>query len=428
MTAAGNDAVTGGPDPNDPDAGGTEDTPSTGFVYVMSNQETGNSVTVFHREVNGDLTRLRTFPTGGLGVGKSYDLEQASDAVGSQGSLVMSPDRRFLFGVDAGSDTISSLAIDGEDLVLVDRVPSGGFHPVSLTVHENLLFVANTGGPPPNEEGDPDATISGYTVDPGGRLTPIAGSIRALPGGPLALPSQISFNPAGTLLAVTERQTNFIDVFPVDAYGRPGDPVRTPSNGPAPFTCTFHGPDVLLSTEVVGVNFMLGAVSSYRVAPTGQLTVISGSVNTTEIASCWSADSLLDPDVTYIANAQSGTVSAVRFDENGAITPFPPDGHLVSTRDSRATQDMAITSDGRFLYVITGGFDEKLADPRVPTFVEGTPFSNRMSISAFRIESSAALTPLRGFAVADEPPEVSMPGFLVPMTGLAPGSQGIVAT
>lgn len=79
-----------------------------GFVYVMSNQETGNSVTVFTRDVYGNLTRKGTYPTGGLGVGRSYDLEDTSDPLVSQGSLIAGEDQRFLFGVDSGSNEVSS--------------------------------------------------------------------------------------------------------------------------------------------------------------------------------------------------------------------------------------------------------------------------------------------------------------------------------
>jgi hypothetical protein len=90
---------------------------------------------------------------------------------------------------------------------------------------------------------------------------------------------------------------------------------------------------------------------------------------------------------------------------------------------------MALSSNGRFLYVLTAGFDEKIADPRLPTYVKGTPFSGKMSISAYRIEANGTLTTLHGYGVADDPPTVIGPGVLAPsMGGLAPGSQGIVAT
>ncbi|MCT2592728.1 lactonase family protein [Streptomyces sp. N2-109] len=439
VTPAGNAGTTAGttagPQGGTPPGGGTDPTPTppstptpgSGFVYVMSNQETGNSVTVFNRSVYGDLTRGGTFVTGGLGVGKSYDLEAASDPMVSQGSLIASPDQRFLLAVDAGSNEVSSLAIEGDQLRLVTRVPSGGVRPVSLTVHGDLVYVVNAGGLPPNTPPNPDAVIAGFTLGEDGTLTPLEGSVKPLLGGPAAGPSQIAFTPDGTQLIVTERQTNIIDVFLIDGCGLPGDPVRNESNGPAPFTASFQGEDVLLVTEIIGVNFTYGSLSTYRLSPDGKLTVISGSVNTTERTACWTADSVLDPSITYIANNQSGTVSGCRFAEDGSITMFPEDGHLVTARDQHATQDMAITNDGRFLYVLTAGYDEKIVDPRLPTYVEGSPYSNRMSISAYRIEANGSLTALTGYAVADEPPTVASVGLLELQTGIAPGSEGLVA-
>jgi hypothetical protein len=52
-----------------------------------------------------------------------------------------------------------------------------------------------------------------------------------------------------------------------------------------------------------------------------------------------------------------------------------------------------------------------------------------MSISAYRVEANGTLTTLHGYGVADDPPRVIGPGVLAPsLGGLAPGSQGLVAT
>ncbi|MFL6161769.1 MAG: lactonase family protein [Jatrophihabitantaceae bacterium] len=399
---------------------------NNGYVWVMSNQETGNSVTTFTRSYEGELTRKGTYVTGGLGAGKSYDLEAASDPLVSQGALILSDDKRFLFAVNAGSDEVSVLRIDGEALTAVDRVPSGGVRPVSLTTHGNLLYVVNAGGLPPNEPPAPDATISGWWVGEDGTLTPIEGSTKPLLGGSAAGPSQIQFSPDGRFLVTPERQTNIIDVFPVDANGVAGDPVKNISAGAGPFTATFTG-DVLLVCEIIGVNFTYGSASTYRINDDGTLTTISAAVNTTERTACWTVNGIIDPSVTYVANNQSGTISAFRFDENGAITSFPEDGHLASARENHLTQDLAISADGRFLFVLIGGYDEKLADPRLPTYVPGTPYSNRMSLGAYRIEPNSSLTPLKGYAVVDDPPTQISLGLLKLQDGLAPGSEGMVA-
>ncbi|MGH3805551.1 MAG: lactonase family protein [Pseudonocardiaceae bacterium] len=366
----------------------------TGTVYVMNNQDTGNSVTVFNRAADGGLTRIGTFPTGGLGAGNSIVALASADPLISQGSLTISADHRFLFAVNAGSNEVSSLAIQGTTLVPVDRIPSGGTHPVSVTVHQHLLYVVN----------QTDGTIAGFTIANDGKLSPLAGSTQTLIGGPNAGPAQIQFTPDGTGLVVTERANNVIDVFPVDQDGRASAPVNNPSNGAGPFGFTFVGEDVIIVSESIA-----NANSSYRVAGDGTIKVISGSVPETEQTPCWVVtNSVTDPRYAYVTNSFSGTISGYRIDSNRELTLLSPDGHSAVLRDSRAPIDNAVSSDGQFLYVLTVGFNVARA--------AAVTTCGKMGISAFRIETDGSLTPLRGFGIADDDPD-----------GLAPGTQGIVA-
>src|SRR5260370_27998521 len=56
---------------------------SSGAVYVLSNQATANSVLVYKRDSNGNLTYSSSVPTGGTGAGSG------GDPLGSQGSLTL---------------------------------------------------------------------------------------------------------------------------------------------------------------------------------------------------------------------------------------------------------------------------------------------------------------------------------------------------
>ncbi len=67
------------------------------------------------------------------------------------------------------------LAIDGEKLILADRVPSGGTTPVSVTVHKHVVYVLNRG-----DFDIGDGNITGFTVDSHGKLTPIPDSTQLL--------------------------------------------------------------------------------------------------------------------------------------------------------------------------------------------------------------------------------------------------------
>ena len=88
-----------------------------GAVYTMTNAAAGNAVLVFARAVDGTLTPTAPVPTGGLGTGAG---------LGNQGGVVLSPDQRWLFVVNAGSNNISVFAVMQDGLELVDRIASGG--------------------------------------------------------------------------------------------------------------------------------------------------------------------------------------------------------------------------------------------------------------------------------------------------------------
>jgi hypothetical protein len=81
----------------------------------------------------------RTAVAGGAGTGQG---------IGSQGALQVSSDGRFLLVADAGSGQISVLRIrrDGSPRQVDDSpIASGGSTPVTIAVHDDLVFVGNTG-------------------------------------------------------------------------------------------------------------------------------------------------------------------------------------------------------------------------------------------------------------------------------------------
>src|SRR2546430_17008169 len=71
-----------------------------GFVYVMTNQDSGNSVVVYKRSTNGTLHRAQEVSTHGLGSGGTQD------PLASQSALRLSSDGKLLFAVNAGPNEI----------------------------------------------------------------------------------------------------------------------------------------------------------------------------------------------------------------------------------------------------------------------------------------------------------------------------------
>jgi 6-phosphogluconolactonase len=329
--------------------------PSAGAVYAMSNDAGGNQVIVFERDFRGRLTLADSYPTQGLGTGGDID------PLASQGSLILSANHRWLIAVNAGSDDIAVFRVLEHGLNPVGTFASGGASPVSLALYGNLLYVLNAGrdtvGP----------SIAGFILNSDGELTPLAGSTRSLgPGGF----HQVGFNPSGDTLVITQGDpngANAILVFGVDEDGLPdAAPTVSPSSGLVPFGFIFDSGGHLLVSEAGS-----GAVSSYEIMDDHTLEVIDGSVANGNSATCWIAGTWFGS--VFTANTGSNNLSSYKVT---AAT-----GELL-VRNVNAAQgdkpiDMAITTGGRFLYVVN---------------------ANNGTVGAFRISPSGGLTNLGSVA------------------------------
>jgi 6-phosphogluconolactonase len=306
----------------------------TGGVYTMTNGAGANAVIAFRRGADGSLSPLGTSPTGGRGTGG------AIDPLMSQYALALDDGHRTLFVVNAGSDQVSAFRVrDDATLELADVASSGGDMPVSLASRGAFLYVLNAGS----------NTISGLRVNPNGKLIPIAHSTRSLAPG-AAGASTIHFSADGDRLIVTERDANRIETFAVDANGRLGDPVVTPSNGAVPFgfDVTPRGHPII--TEAMGAA-PNGAISSYRVNASGALTVITRSLNAGGMATCWLILTS-DGHIAFVSNTLSNTIGAFRVADDGTVTVL--NTQAGSTGPGSAPIDVDLVGD-RYLYVLEGG-------------------------------------------------------------------------
>jgi 6-phosphogluconolactonase (cycloisomerase 2 family) len=314
----------------------------SGAVYVLTNQ-VSNAVAAFDRAPDGTLTAAGTFSTGGAGNPVAQPGDPATDPLASQGALSLSDDKQFLFAVNAGSNEISVLSIGKDALTLVDKVSSGGVRPISLTVHENLLYVLNEGGTP---------NITGFTVSDTGELTPLPGSTRPLTAGSAADPAEVSFNPDGSLLVVTEKAANLIDVYVVGSDGVAGPPIPNPSNGLTPFGFAFDQRNNLIVSEAVGGAPNASAVSSYIAALNGTLDVVSASVPDMQTAACWIVITNSGRYV-YTTNTGSGVASSYTLDANGTLTLL--NSVAANLGATSFPIDMALNNSSRYLYVHAAG-------------------------------------------------------------------------
>jgi 6-phosphogluconolactonase len=296
-------------------------------IYVQTNDAERNEVIAFDRSDDGRLESLGRFETGGRGTGRPH--------LASQSSIVLSDDGSRLLVANPGSDEVSLFAVEADGLRLASTVASGGSAPTSVAVHGDLVYVLNNGS----------GNIAGFTLDDLG-LTPLEGSTRELAAG--ADPAQVSFNPDGRTLVVTERGTNAISSFAVGEDGLAEGPTTIPSSGATPYGFDFAD-GVVIVTEAFGGEKGKAAASSYKVSG-GTLAPVSGSVGDTRSEVCWAA-ATGDGRFVYVTNFGDGTISSYAVGDGGAIELL--EAVAASTRLGEAgVRDEAITSDGRFLYAI----------------------------------------------------------------------------
>lgn len=340
MLAPFSTATFGGPKPKNLRAGG---------VYVLTNQ-VNNQVAAFRRSSKGMLTPAGMFPTGGAGDPVPQGTDPATDPLASQGALVIGPGNRFLFAVNAGSNQISVMKIKKNELTMVDIVDSGGIRPISLALHDHLLYVLNEGGTP---------NITGFTIGENGTLTPLPGSTRPLIGGVAADPAQVGFSSDGSLLVVTEKAGNRINTYTVDDDGLPSAAINNPSNGMTPFGFAFNNAGTLVVSEAFGGAANASAASSYSAPDSGTLSVVSGSVANSQTASCW----VVIPNngkVAFVSNTGSGTISSYRIGANDESLTLA-NSVAGTTGMGSAPIDMTLSNNSRFLYVLAGGSQSVVA-------------------------------------------------------------------
>jgi 6-phosphogluconolactonase (cycloisomerase 2 family) len=211
--------------------------------------------------------------------------------------------------------------------------------PISLTVHDHLLYVLNGGAP---------TNITGFDTH-GDGLAPIPGSTRAMGPGATG-PAQISFGRNGHVLVVSEKTTSSIETFYVDD-DVPDNAAVFSATGATPFGFDFdkHG-NVLTSNAS-------GSASSYSLSREGRVNVISGAVQTFQGAPCWLVTSK-DGDYAYTANAGPGTISGFTVGDDGTLTLLTPGGATATIGAGSHPIDLSISRDGRYLYNLTDGLHQ----------------------------------------------------------------------
>jgi 6-phosphogluconolactonase len=310
-----------------------------GHVYVNDNTAGTNTIAGFDRHADGSLTPEAgsPFDAGGAGTGAG---------LASQGALQITDNGRYLVAVDAGSNQLSVLRIhrDGSLRLVRDGVvSSGGGLPVSVAIHDRLVYVANASPVGPN--------YTGFILGHHGRLYPLAGSTVALPDG--SQPGDMLFNGTGSKLVGTRVGPSEIDSFTVGSKGRltaaPGSPF--PAQGLGPFGSEFRptNPDQLFVSNAHNTAAGSGTVSAFSDSSNGTLSSIGSSpFADLQTAPCW-VEITHDGRFLFTVNTGSGEISRYSITHGGALTLLG--STPVSATGGVGAVDARLSPDGRTLYV-----------------------------------------------------------------------------
>jgi len=367
-----------------------------GHLYMQTN-EVKNAIIHYHWSANGALAEVERVATGGAGSGELspiYHIKRPNDFEGA-GSVILTPDRRFLFTTNAGDNSVSSFAVDKEGRVtLLDVKPTGnptngGAKSLAYAPSSRTLFVLHTVGPDHlrlmsvDEKGKLTARPEQYSVNtkdwpnrgptmvvlsPDGKFLVVATAFDELPSrknpdGSVIL--WIPHGPDGTLHVIVSNapDPDGIVVFPVGKDGGLGEPSFYDARGAVPFYIAFlhNRPDTFLIGFGVGDGLAMGRIDAEGKINVDPIVKIDTSAGLPSEV-CWLA---VSPDDRFVFTTNFGysTISSFRIDGNGlsiAKDPASPkvkgDGtfRAIDGVVSSGPSDSWLTPDGAYLYQIYG--------------------------------------------------------------------------
>jgi 6-phosphogluconolactonase len=306
-------------------------------LYTQTNEQ-ANVVVHMSRGSDGTLTVQNSTFTGGDGTNgvKFGDATNTPvpDSLVSQHSITVSTDNTTLFVVNAGNNTISTLAINqtNGDLTVEKVNATTGIFPTSLAYSNGTLYVSFEGG---------SEKIQAYTVNSDGSLTLIGAYAIPANGTNAISPTQIVVSPNGDyLVASAGTGSNEIVSYPINSGGTLGTAVANVTGVTTPFAGAFLSNSVYLSTDIADK-----ALTSFNFS-SGTLTPNGSFVTSGDAAPCWL---VITPNgqFAYVGNGGNGPIASYGISSSGALTLINP---LAANNSTKVAGDSWISADGKYLY------------------------------------------------------------------------------
>jgi hypothetical protein len=372
------------------------DTPPSGHLYMQTN-ETRNAIIHYHRFANGAIVEVERVATGGAGSGllsPIYHVPRPNHFEGA-GSVILTPDHRFLFTTNGGDNSVSSFAVGRERrLKLLDVKPTGntqlgGAKSLAYAPSSSTLFVVHTFGPDHlrlmSVDGQgkltarperysvgttdwPNRTPTMTVLSPDEKFLILGTTFDELPtaknpDGTVIL--WIPHGPDGKLhvIASNAPDPDGIVVFPVGGDGALGERSFYDAGAPSPFYIAFlhNRPDTLIIGYAVGNGVSMGRIDADGKIRVGPLVPIDTSAGLPSEL-CWLA---ISPDDRWVFTTSFGYsyISSYRINGNEltiardpASLKVPGDGtyRAIDGVVSSGPSDSWMSPEGAYLYQIYG--------------------------------------------------------------------------
>jgi len=372
-----------------------------GHLYMQTN-EIENAIIHYERSAAGALKEVERISTRGAGSGEFKPIsgqQSAPNAFEGAGSIILTPDRRFLFTTNGGDNSVSSFRVseDGR-LTLLDVKPtgnpvegkSGTAKSLAYSPKTRTLFVLHSFGPDHlrlmsvDAEGKLTARPERYTVNTYSKRNRVSTMVVVSPNEELVFVgttfdepiAHTGLYPDGSPILWVQRaggafhsiasnapDPDGLAVFPLQKDGSLGTARFYDAKGGSPFYITFLNkrPDTFVIGYAVGDGCSLGTIEKDGTVSIGELVKIDTSAGVpTEL--CWLAISP-DDGTVYATNFGYSYISSYHINGRGleiacdpACARIPGDGTArgLNGTVTSGPADSWITSDGAYLYQIYG--------------------------------------------------------------------------